>query len=345
MSKFFNLEKLLSYGGTFNFAIGARSAGKTFAAKEWILHDFLKNGNQGAYIRRNEDEISAVYQTLWDDVIELKFPEYEVKTMRRVVYIRKKKPKDVIDDRTWKKRGNPWEPFCYLMSLNRSQDYKSGSYPKVTKVVFDELIIENQRRRYITGEVDLFVSLIHTIGRQRKIKVVCLSNAASTNNPYFHYWGINIEDVPKSGILKKHNGTVIVDFMKGQKVTLDGGFLEAAGERFKDYAVDNKFRDGSKDMILPKVRNKEIRYNLLDSTGEGIGVYSAIHNKERIFWIGDQNLHGVNYSADPIRVIEGAPYNKKLVSQIKQIIQGRYCYFKTISIRERAIQFAIRSNW
>ena len=55
--EYYSLTDILKYNATYNFIIGMRSNGKTFACLEYILDDFLKTGRAGAIIRRYELEI------------------------------------------------------------------------------------------------------------------------------------------------------------------------------------------------------------------------------------------------------------------------------------------------
>ena len=42
----YDISKTLSYNALFNFVIGARGVGKTYAFKRWAIKDFLKNKKQ-----------------------------------------------------------------------------------------------------------------------------------------------------------------------------------------------------------------------------------------------------------------------------------------------------------
>ena len=57
--QYYNLKKILSENADYNIIIGERSNGKTYSVLEYILTDYIKNNNSGAYIRRWKDDIQG----------------------------------------------------------------------------------------------------------------------------------------------------------------------------------------------------------------------------------------------------------------------------------------------
>ena len=55
--EFYSLSDILKYDATYNFIIGMRGNGKTFAVLEYILDKYLETGHAGAIIRRFDLEI------------------------------------------------------------------------------------------------------------------------------------------------------------------------------------------------------------------------------------------------------------------------------------------------
>ena len=43
---YYEIGKALSYNCLFNFIVGMRGVGKTYAFKRWAIQDFLKNKNE-----------------------------------------------------------------------------------------------------------------------------------------------------------------------------------------------------------------------------------------------------------------------------------------------------------
>ena len=46
---YYNYDALFSRGGVYNMVVGGRGLGKTFGAKEFVIRDAIKRGNQFIY--------------------------------------------------------------------------------------------------------------------------------------------------------------------------------------------------------------------------------------------------------------------------------------------------------
>ena len=65
-------------------------------------------------------------------------------------------------------------------------------------IIFDEFIIDKGRITYLNGEVQLFLDMIETIARTRDdVRVLMISNAISSINPYFLYFNVYPHDGDK----------------------------------------------------------------------------------------------------------------------------------------------------
>lgn len=55
-SDYYNLHNLLTRNAPWNFVIGARGLGKTFAAKRYGIKEYIKHGHEFIYLRRTDVE-------------------------------------------------------------------------------------------------------------------------------------------------------------------------------------------------------------------------------------------------------------------------------------------------
>ena len=128
MSVFYDGYKTLTYNALFNFIIGNRGSGKTYWAKRWAINDFIKKGEQFIYLRRYKTELRTI-KNFFADISE-EFPGVDFTV----------KGNDLLID--GEKAGE-------AMALSTSKIMKSNSYPKVTKIIFDEFIIDKGVYSYL----------------------------------------------------------------------------------------------------------------------------------------------------------------------------------------------------
>ena len=140
---FYSYNELRSRQGLFNFILSNRGGGKTFGAKLIGIKDYLKKGQQWIYVRRYDSELDNRSQ-FFDDIANSEFyNDYEFKVHGYQGFIR---PKEV-DEKTGEYvdsslNTNEWEPMMYFIPLSVSLKFKSTAYPLVTKIFFDEFIID-----------------------------------------------------------------------------------------------------------------------------------------------------------------------------------------------------------
>lgn len=237
-SKFwYDLSELLSYNCLFNFVVGTRGGGKSYAFKKWAISDFLKTGKQFVYLRRFDTELKRVAKTFFND-IELAFPEYEFEFSKSGTYL--------IDGKV----------AGYQMPLTISDTFKSASFPEVNKICFDEFIIDEQstKHHYLKNEVKTFLEFYETIARMRDVRVVFLGNALTITNPYFLYWDIKMPTNKKN--IRKCKEDIIVqlaqyeEFIKAKKQTRFGKII--SNTPYGDYNIDNKFLLDNNNFVQKK---------------------------------------------------------------------------------------------
>lgn len=193
-SKYYSLKNILAKNADYNLIIGERSNGKTYATLKHCLTEYWKSDKQKqfAYIRRWKDDIigkraESVFSSMIvnNDIFKITNGEYS-----NVKYYNGKYFLCNYDDKE-KKFVADKLPFCFNFALSDMEHDKSTSYPNIYNIVFDEFIT---RKYYLADEFIIFMNVLSTIIRDRKIdKVFLLGNTVNKYNPYFEEFGIKNE--------------------------------------------------------------------------------------------------------------------------------------------------------
>lgn len=255
---YYSLGPVLSRNAVFNFIVGARGVGKTYSAKVWGVRDYINNGNQFIYLRRYATELKAATATLFADIAH-EFPGYAFRAHGDVLQLRYGTGKD-----------DKWEDIGYAIALSKAQQKKSVAYPRVTKIIFDEFIIDRGAIRYMPEEAKAFNDFYSTVDRYKdKTRVLFLANSVSIMNPYF----IEYEIRPRKGQewIKKADGFICVHFPKSEQFakgvlkTRFGKFIQ--GTEYANYAVGNNFSDNDDSLIGRKTPDAKYTCTIETVTG------------------------------------------------------------------------------
>lgn len=249
---FYDINKTLTYNCLFNFIVGNRGGGKTFAFKDWAIRDFKKNKQQFIYLRRYKEELKEV-STFFDDIREF-YPNDELVVKHNKFYIN-------------------GELAGYAKPLSTAKISKSTSFPKVNKIGFDEFIIEKGVYHYLPDEVVLFLEFYETVARMRDVRVFFLSNAVTMTNPYFLYFKLSL---PYNKNIYRKDDLLLEfvanpDFIEKKKSTRFGKII--ANTKYADYSIDNKFYLDNKLFIQKKSPNCRFSFAFIYK-GETYGVWT-----------------------------------------------------------------------
>lgn len=242
---YYSYDRIRSHNSVFNCILSNRGGGKTFGSKLISIRDFIKTkektgvGTQFAYVRRYDSELDNRFQ-FFDDIIASDFfNDYEFKVVGYRGYIREKD----YELEEGEENKKEWFELCHFIPLSISLKFKSTAYPFVTKIFFDEFIIDKGNSRYLKNEVEIFLDLFETIARKRdNVTAFLLANNVSLVNPYFTYFDIKIDQTKRFN--KSKNGMVTVElfvdeeFMEEKKQTRFGKLI--AGTRYGNYAIENQ---------------------------------------------------------------------------------------------------------
>lgn len=209
--KFYSLSNLLAKNADYNIVFGERSNGKTYAALEYGVKQFVESGyqNQTAIVRRWKEDLKGKRaETLFNAleangrIAELTNGEYT-----EVYYFNGKWYLSNFDSNIQKHVPHT-KPLAFSFALSEMEHDKSTSYPDITTVIFDEFLT---RRYYLPDEFILFMNVLSTIIRQRNnVKIFMLGNTVNKYCPYFTEMGLK-------HIGQMEQGTIdIYKFGKGQ---------------------------------------------------------------------------------------------------------------------------------
>lgn len=199
--KYYSLNSILAKDAQYNIIFGERSNGKTYAALEYMITDYVKNKKQGAIIRRWKEDFRGKRGAVMFDahvsngvISRLTNGAYScVYSYSGRWYLANP------DARNEGKLIPAPEPFCFGFSLSDVEHDKSTSYPNIRTIVFDEFLT---RQYYLPDEFVTFMNVLSTIIRQRDdVKIFMLGNTVNQYCPYFTEMGLtHIKEMTKGAI-------------------------------------------------------------------------------------------------------------------------------------------------
>ena len=214
MGQYYRLDRLLSKkdinGNTPEIYIvaGNRTAGKTFAIKEFMLCDFLKNGHQFMLQFRKNYDISDCEKSFMDDLRDL-FPDYDMhaESERRGAY-----------------------KVLYSGVYNRFMDE-----------------FQSENGDYIDREISKYMSIHYSIARgyekqYRYVREFLASNTFTKYNPYYIALGIS-DRLEHNSKFVRGDGWVleITNNDNARELMLSSGFSKAfGGTSYVQSAAKNK---------------------------------------------------------------------------------------------------------
>lgn len=206
--KFFSLEPIKAKKARYNIIFGERSNGKTYAVLLDALKEYAATGQILGVIRRWEEDYSGPNsaKTMYDSLIY----NGEGKNMVREIFNGEYDGIEYYAGRYYLTRyseeerktiRDPERCVAAAFALNCAEHYKSGSYPNVKTILFDEFIAT---KGYLIDEFRLFMSVLSTIIRHRDDVVVYMcgnTTEQSRYNPYFREMGITKAKTMQQGTI------------------------------------------------------------------------------------------------------------------------------------------------
>lgn len=247
MSIYYDYNRVLSYNAFINFLHGERGVGKTYGISKFVVKQFIKTGEQFAYIRRFHSEVKEAVPNFFKGLINNnEFPDKNLSSKGTKFYC-------------------DGEICGFAMTLTTAQNLKGTNFSKVKYIIFDEYLIEEGQHYYLKNEVQNFLGLIETISRMRDVKIFMLANSTTTTNPYFLYFDLHLPY--NNDIVTFKDGLILVQYMKNEKYrkakkeTKFGKLIE--GTSYEKYAVDNEFIQDTKTFIAKKTGSARFSFAVI----------------------------------------------------------------------------------
>ena len=263
----------------FLFAVGARGIGKTYSAIKYCIENNIKF----VFVRRSvvqldfiSNPVSHVLRPYLTDVG--KWEDCETEPIKNVGYVYK------IDG----------EIVGIGTSLSMVANIRGFDGSAFNVIIFDEFI-PKKGERVLTDEGSAIADLYETVNRNRElmgqdpVKLICLANSNSGNNPMFNYYGLtnqyaNMQKKRKEVYINPERGCAIVRYdaspisAEKAKTAL---YRFAKNTAYYDMAIDNIAEDIT-EFHQAKVNLSE--YIPVVKVGE-IVIYR--HKAERLFYVTD----------------------------------------------------------
>ena len=264
MSRYYNVNNILSHDCLFNFIITGRGYGKTYGFTKWCIKRYIKTKEQFVYARRQKNELENV--NIFFNALEKdeEFANYEFTVAGMTGYIREKSDEEV--------NTNTWEIICYFVNLSTQASFKSTPFPDVTTIIFDEFIIDTTsgKQNYLKNEPRLLLEMYSTIARpgsnHPKVRLFCLGNNLSIVNPYFTYFNIKI--TKQYGLFKARDNKLLVHLAKTSEefktsVQQTDFYKIIADTEYADYSIDNTSLTDNTNMIRKRSGNYRGWFNVV----------------------------------------------------------------------------------
>lgn len=329
-SKYYSLHTLLSRNGVFNFSVGMRGNGKTFAFKDWAIRDFLKTGAEFIYLRRYKTELTERFR-FFDDIL-WKYPEYEFKVEGSKAYIRKAVGEG-------EENKHDWRIFGHFVSLATAVTKKSVPYKKVNKIGFDEFILERGHIHYLQSEVERFMDFYCTVDRwDDRVRVLFMANSITIVNPYFVFF--NIRPKKNQEFTTLRDGFIVVQYIKTEafkedvRATRFGQLLSETA--YGAFAVENVFRDDNNTFVAKKPASAKFHYAItFDTTTLGVWIdyESGRYFVSRKF-VANNDMHFVLTKSDMSPNMVMIEHSSPLIRTLKRFYMQGSVYFDSPQTRE-----------
>jgi hypothetical protein len=230
------------------FLAGGRNSGKSYSVANYIYNKMVENPQyQFIYTRATREEISTV-DTWFDDLPLEKLVHGETyKIVRGKPHARaiqligtqltENKVGSIIEEETDRRH------IGYAFSLESSKLMKSGKYPHVKDIVFEEyaskdLTIKEEKQ----AAFNLFEMIETSFRLDNNVNLFCITNIFN-RIPYLEYLYSNSSKSIKYNIIKKRDNVngLLAELPKEYVKYLEGEAFQEEKINIKDYICIDKF--------------------------------------------------------------------------------------------------------
>lgn len=308
MSKFYDGSELLSRS-KYNifFSLGGRNIGKSTFWQRYIIRLFIKKHKKFGIIVKYKDDLSTFAANYFSqEWMDKWYPDYEIMYKRGKYYIRKKADKE--DDEDMK---SGWKLCGYAIALNLNASIKSTTtFHDIDTLLFEEFMpLED---RYIGSVKDpekepkLLQSIYQTVARgskgehTRKVRLICISNNYTMNNPYFTHFRI-------LDMVTNNPNSIYQQFYTYDKMDLHYALEfsqlqpETTGIETDEESVGVKFSDFRNDLHIMKNKNIKKLYFQLTFDNKKILNCARFNDTIAVFDGGKVNEDVICYSCSKFK--------------------------------------------
>lgn len=232
--KYYDKKPILALEAEYNIIMGERSNGKTYAALETGIEDFLAGKGFITYVRRYSDEIKPAY-------MKMLFAPFDIEKMSKKKYNKISFRGQQFDIGLYDEDKRKWitkETLCYTVAINTWENAKGADRGKCANVIFDEFMT---RRYYLTNEFVLFQNVISSFIRDRgDARIWLIGNTVNFYSPYFDEFELENVKEMKPGDLNCYT------FDNGTKIAVE--YCQSVGEE-KNSAKYFNFNKKKPNMI------------------------------------------------------------------------------------------------
>lgn len=264
-NKYYDGNKVLSFGYNINFIIGTRSAGKSFYFKKLVLHNFLKKKVRFIYIYKTEIALNLKAKDYFYDVLKKYYKDYKIE------FLQKTKEYYLINKKTNKKEVCGYAfAIKDLNDLSGKTDLEACNY-----IIFDEFMKREERttRNNPIKEVEAINQLYITVARgvdklvRDNVKLIFIANAFTISNPFFIYYDLDKRIRYDKEFYKDKKNKIIVNITQNNEVKKAFSktkFFEAIKNKdYIDFAFNNKFLLDNNAMIRKRSKNTTAIFNFV----------------------------------------------------------------------------------
>lgn len=288
--KYYSIAKIKNVQADYKMLLGGRNIGKSYATKEDVVIECIKNDWHFTYLRRWDRDIKGTYVVNYFNDLNFKKIEEETGVHYSNIYFWQGKIYLCnIDDND---KAVDKLHIGYAHSLSQNERYKSQMFPRVAFTIFEEFITD---QLYIADEPTILQEYASTIYRERQACIYMIGNTISKLCPYFNEWKLgNVLSMKTHDISIFENTTEVLtsDGKKDIVVKIavemcgaEGVFSKVAFGSAANMIVKNEWRQKTvprldKDII----KNMKVIYNIFVYCDNLVFKMELCNYDHEIFW-------------------------------------------------------------
>ena len=263
--KYYAPETVITKNRNINYIVGARSIGKTYGFKKFLLSQAIKGKGKFIYLRRTKVQVESITDFFGEVLQEPSLSSHVFKQKGNRLYAADTKNENDV----WN-----WEVIGIMYGMSEVNKIRSIEYPDYKYLMFEEFL-PDQRGQFYKKEVNIFLDILWTIFRNRDFQVFALSNATVLHNPYFRAMDI----VPNvfQEITYSDSKSALVQILESSEEWLEymnttpmGKLVK--GTEYEEFSMGNKFKDNDNALVERKTRAAK-NVAIFTMLGENIGVW------------------------------------------------------------------------